>query len=326
MADPSSHSTGSKVLVTGAAGFAGSHLLDLLLGSGSRLVAWRRPGIGAAVQAAYPAVEWLEIELLERHSVHARIAELAPGTIYHLAGAPHVGESWNTSADTLAINVLATDHLLEATRLAGLGSRIVIPSSAYVYRAQDRALTEDDPLESGSPYAFSKIGTELAGMRAARYDGIEVVIARSFNHIGPRQDPAFFASSVARQIATAEAGRAEPVIVVGNLEAQRDFTDVRDTVRAYQDLARLGRPGRIYNVCSGKARPVRELLDGMVALARVPITVKTDPARFRPHDTPLLVGDPTRIRNEVGWEPRIALEQTLQDLLDYWRETVSRTA
>ena len=310
------------MLVTGAAGFAGSHLLDLLVNDGVRLVAWRRPGIGADVQAAYPSVEWLEIELLERETVHARIADLSPDVVYHLAGAPHVGQSWDRSADTLAINVLATDHLLEALRLAGLRSRMVIPSSAYVYRAANRALCEDDGLESSSPYAFSKIGTELAAARAARCDGLAVVVARSFNHIGPRQDPSFFSSGVARQIAMIEAGRMEPVISVGNLEARRDFTDVRDTVRAYRDLARAGRPGGIYNVCSGRAWSMRELLDLMLAEARVPITVRADPARFRPHDTPLLLGDPTRIRTEIGWAPAISMPQTLEDLIGYWRRSV----
>jgi GDP-4-dehydro-6-deoxy-D-mannose reductase len=323
MADSLPQQKRTAVLVTGAAGFAGSHLLDLLLKDGIRVVAWRRPGIGAATQAQYPSIDWSEIELLDRSTVHARIRDLGPGVIYHLAGAPHVGQSWETSADTLAINVLATDHLLEALRLAGLRSRVVIPSSAYVYRAADRALHEDDPLDSSSPYAFSKIGTELAGARAARYDGIEVVLARAFNHIGPRQDPSFFSSSVARQIAMIEAGRAEPVIVVGNLEAKRDFTDVRDTVRAYQALAKRGRPGQVYNVCSGRAYAVRELLDRMLALARGPIAVKTDPARLRAHDTPLLLGDPTRIKAETGWEPVISLQQTLQDLVDFWRHSVS---
>ncbi len=310
------------MLVTGAAGFAGSHLLDLLLQDAARIVAWRRPGIGAEVQAAYPSVEWLEVELLERNTVHARIADLSPDVVYHLAGAPHVGQSWDRSAETLAINVLATTHLLEALRLAGLHSRMVIPSSAYVYRASDRALREEDGLESSSPYAFSKIGTELAAARAARYDGIEVVVSRSFNHIGPRQDPAFFSSSVARQIALIEAGTIPPEIVVGNLEARRDLTDVRDTVRAYRDLARRGRPGAIYNVCSGSAYRMRDLLDLMLAHARRPISVRTDPARFRPHDTPMLLGDPARIRAEVGWAPVISMQQTLLDLIDYWRQSV----
>jgi GDP-4-dehydro-6-deoxy-D-mannose reductase len=307
------------VLVTGAAGFAGSHLLDLLALDDVRVVAWRRPGIGAAVAAMYPDVEWREIELLESDTVRREVAALAPAFIYHLAGAPHVGASWAAAADTLAINVLATHHIFEALRLAGLATRMVVPSSAYVYKPADHPLREDDEIQSANPYALSKIATELAAERAARDMGIPVVVSRSFNHIGPRQDPAFFAATVAKQVADIERGLVPPVIKVGNLESARDFMDVRDTVRAYKALVERGRPGGIYNVCSGRPMRVRALLDGLVALARVPVTVEVDPARFRPNDTPVIVGDPGRLMRELGWAPEIPFEQTLADLLDYWR-------
>ncbi|MEI6669011.1 MAG: GDP-mannose 4,6-dehydratase [Acidobacteriota bacterium] len=313
---------GPTVLVTGAAGFAGSHLLDLLIARECRVVALRRPGVGADVQARYPQVEWREIELLDRVAVRQALAEVSPDTLYHLAGAPHAGQSWGSSTNTLAINVLATHHVLEGIRLARLHTRVIIPSSAYVYRPADRALGEDDPLEPANPYAISKIATELAAKRAAMYDGIPVVVARSFNHLGPRQDASFFGSAVARQVAQIEAGRLDPVIHVGNLDARRDFTDVRDTVRAYLALAERGTPGRVYNVCTGQARVMRELLDGLLAQSRVSVAVQPDPDRFRPNDTPLLLGDPTRINTEVGWTPAISFAQTLQDLLDYWRHSV----
>jgi GDP-4-dehydro-6-deoxy-D-mannose reductase len=314
------------LLVTGAAGFAGSHLLDLLAQDPVRIVAWRRPGIGADVAALYPHIEWREIELLEAATVRAEVAALAPDVVYHLAGAPHVGDSWKTATETLAINVLATHHLLEAIRAAGLRSRVMIPSSAYVYRPADRPLREDDPLQSTSPYALSKIATEMAAGRAARDDGIPVVVSRSFNHIGPRQAPTFFASAVARQVALIECGRLDPVIKVGNLTTERDFTDVRDTVRAYQALAERGAPGAIYNVCSGRPLVVRELLDRLVALSSVPVSVEIDPSRFRPHDAPLIVGDPGRLQRELGWAPRVPLEQTLRDLLAYWRQDSAKPA
>jgi GDP-4-dehydro-6-deoxy-D-mannose reductase len=307
------------ILVTGAAGFAGSHLLDLLGEEAVRVVALRKPGVGADTQAAYPAVAWMEIDVLDRDAMRKAIGELAPEVVYHLAGAPHVGQSWSAATETLSINVMGTHALLEALRLERVPARVVVPSSAYVYRPSDRALTEGDPVEAANPYAISKVATELAVARAAKVDGVQAVVARSFNHIGPRQDPSFFASGVARQVALIEAGRLEPVIRVGNLESRRDFTDVRDTVRAYRALAEHGAPGLAYNVCTGRAYRMRELLDGLVARARVTVTVEPDPERFRPTDTPLLLGDPSLIRRTTGWVPRVPIEQTLQDLLDYWR-------
>lgn len=307
------------ILVTGAAGFAGSHLLDLLAGEDARVVALRKPGIGAETAAAYPAVAWLEIDLLDRDGMRRVVGELAPAVVYHLAGAPHVGQSWSAATETLAVNVMGTHSLFEAIRLEGLASRVVVPSSAYVYRPSDRALTEDDAIEAANPYAVSKVATEIAAARAARVDGIHAVVARSFNHIGPRQDPSFFASGVARQVALIEAGRLEPVIRVGNLESRRDLTDVRDTVRAYRALAERGAPGCAYNVCSGQAYRMRDLLETVVAQSRVTVAIQPDPDRFRPNDTPLLLGDRTRITEATGWEPRVPIEQTLRDLLDYWR-------
>jgi GDP-4-dehydro-6-deoxy-D-mannose reductase len=261
----------------------------------------------------------MEIDLLDRDAMRRTVASTAPAVVYHLAGAPHVGQSGSAATETLAVNVMGTHALLEAVRLECATSRVVVPSSAYIYRPADRALTEDDAVEATNPYAISKVAAELAVMRAARVDGVHAVVARSFNHIGPRQDPSFFASGVARQVALIEAGRPEPVIRVGNLESRRDLTDVRDTVRAYRALAAHGTPGRAYNVCSGHAYRMRDLLDGIVGRARVTVAVEPDPGRFRPNDTPLLLGDPSLIRQATGWQPRLPIEQTLQDLLDYWR-------
>jgi GDP-4-dehydro-6-deoxy-D-mannose reductase len=308
-----------EVLVTGAAGFAGSHLVDHLVGSGSDVVGWHRPGHPPAGDVR--CTRWEAVDLLDAGAVAAGIARLRPAAVYHCAGAAHVGRSWDSTEPTLAANVRGTHYLLQALERAGASARVLVPSSALVYAGADEPLTEAHPLVPNSPYGLSKLAQE---MLAGRSNGpLGVTIARAFNHLGPRQDPQFVASGFARRIADIERGIWEPEISVGNLEARRDLTDVRDTVRAYALILQRGTPGRPYNVCSGRAITIRHLLDLLLARARVPVSVKVDPARYRPNDTPLLVGDPKRLRDELGWSAQIALEQTLDDLLEYWRNRTS---
>jgi GDP-4-dehydro-6-deoxy-D-mannose reductase len=305
----------SEVLVTGAAGFAGSHLIDLLTAGGADLVAWHRPG--GAPPRDVPRTRWEAVNLLERDQVEASIARIRPSIVYHCAGEAHVGRAWESTESTFAINVRGTHHLLQALERSGVDARVLVPGSALVYASAEEALTENHPLKPASPYALSKLAQEMFAGRAN--GAAAVTVARAFNHFGPRQSPFFAASGFARRIADIERGRWQPEISVGNLDARRDLTDVRDTVRAYKLIVERGRPGRPYNVCSGKALAIRELLDLLIAHARVPVTVKVDPARLRPNDTPLLLGDPSRLRNELGWEPQIPIEQTIHDLLEYWR-------
>jgi GDP-4-dehydro-6-deoxy-D-mannose reductase len=308
-----------EVLVTGAAGFAGSHLVDRLVDSGADVVAWHRPG--HAPDRDLRRTRWQAVDLLDGEAVAAAIGRLRPAAVYHCAGAAHVGRSWDSTEPTFAANVRGTHHVLRALERAGVGARVLVPSSALVYAGADEALTEAHPLVPNSPYGLSKLAQE---MLAARSNGpLGVTIARAFNHLGPRQDPQFAASGFARRIADIERGLWEPEISVGNLEARRDLTDVRDTVRAYTLILERGTPGRPYNVCSGRAITIRHLLDLLLARARVPVSVKVDPARYRPNDTPLLVGDPARLRDELGWTAQIPLEQTLDDLLEYWRTRTS---
>jgi GDP-4-dehydro-6-deoxy-D-mannose reductase len=305
--------------VTGAAGFAGSHLLDLLAADSVPFAAWYRPG--GTPPRLRPGIEWRPVDLLDRETVRAELRRSPPDAVYHLAGATHVGRSWVRVEATLAANVRATHHLLDALRVARRSIPVLIPSSAVIYKSADSPLCEDAPVAPASPYAVSKLAQELLGVHAID-DGIEVYIARPFNHIGPRQDPSFAASDFARQIAEIEVGRRPPEIVVGNLEARREATDVRDTVRAYRLVLEHGQPGRPYNVSSGVACSIREVLDRLVARARVPVAVRIDPARLRPNDVPLLVGDSARIRTELGWTPAIPLERTLDDVLEYWRDQI----
>jgi GDP-4-dehydro-6-deoxy-D-mannose reductase len=309
-------------LVTGAAGFAGSHLLDLLTRETDLpLVAWYRPE--GARPLALPGVTWEPVDLLDRTRVHDQLSRLRPAAVYHCAGAAHVGQSWNDTERTFATNLRGMQHLLEGLRRTAEPSRVLLPSSAMVYADADHPLREDDPIKPASPYALSKLAQELL---AADYPGgPEVVIARAFNHIGPRQDPIYSISGFARRIAEIESGHDRPELAVGNLEAQRDVTDVRDTVRAYRLLLERGQPGRVYNVCSGRALSIRALLDMLLARARVPIAVRTDPARYRPNDSPLVVGDPARLRDELGWSPRISIDRTIDDVLGHWRTESRRT-
>jgi GDP-4-dehydro-6-deoxy-D-mannose reductase len=304
------------ILITGAAGFAGSHLVDLLAHGGTDIVAWHRPG-GSPPFAA-PATTWQAVDLLDRDRVRESIAAVRPSAVYHCAGSPHIGKSWNASEPTFATNVRGTHYLLSALDEAGVEARVMLPSSAMVYRPADEPLSEDSPLQPPNPYGLSKLAMELLAQRTAS-DRLIVTIGRPFNHIGPRQDPVFAASGFAKQIAEIESGGRGSELVVGNLDARREVTDVRDTVRAYQTILERGRSARAYNVSSGHAVAIGDILEMLCARASVPIHVRVDPSRFRPNDTPLLVGDSTRLRDELGWTPTVPLTRTLDDLLDFWR-------
>lgn len=273
-----------------------------------------------------PVIGWdrRDFDLLERDVVRAAVLELQPSAIYHCAGAPHVAHSWEDTFRPLASNVLATHHLLDAVRRAGIACRVLIPGSSTVYQSSADTLTEAHPVAPTSPYALSKLAQEQLGARAVVEDGIEVILTRSFNHTGPRQRASFAAPSIARQMAMIEAGRAEPVLRVGNLDARRDVMDVRDTVRAYHLLMQSGRPGVPYNVCTGTAHAIGDLLEGLRRRIKVPVRVEVAPELLRPSDTPIVLGDPTLLRSETGWSPEIPFDRMLDDLLNYWREAVQR--
>jgi GDP-4-dehydro-6-deoxy-D-mannose reductase len=304
------------VLVTGAAGFAGSHVVEAL-GGREEVVGWTHhtPPPQETTQLA----SWRRVDLLNRAEVRNEIARLKPSAVIHCAGAPNVTDSWRDTVTPLSANVLATHHLFDALRRTGTPCRVVVPGSATVYAASTAALTEESPVAPSNPYAVSKLAQEQLAFRAAREDGVEVIVTRSFNHTGPRQSADFAAPNMARQIALIEAGVAEPVIKTGNLDALRDFTDVRDIARAYIVLLRHGATSTLYNVASGTTRVMRSVLDALVARARVNVRVEADPGLMRPSDTPIMLGDATRLRRETGWQPEIPFDRTLDDLLNYWR-------
>jgi GDP-4-dehydro-6-deoxy-D-mannose reductase len=304
------------VLVTGAAGFAGSYVVEALAGR-EDVVGWTHHAPPPHETA--PLASWHRVDLLNHAEVLHEIARLKPSAVIHCAGAPNVIQSWRDTVTPLSANVLATHHLFDALRRSGTSCRVVVPGSATVYAASTAALTEESPVAPANPYAVSKLAQEQLAFRAAREDGVDVIVTRSFNHTGPRQSTAFAAPNMARQIAMIERGVAEPVIRTGNLDAQRDFTDVRDIARAYVALLHQGATSTVYNVASGTTRVMRSVLDALVARARVNVRIETDPGLMRPSDTPVILGDATRLRRETGWRPEIPFDQTLDDLLNYWR-------
>jgi GDP-4-dehydro-6-deoxy-D-mannose reductase len=309
-----------SILVTGAAGFAGSHVVQILAGSGD-VVGWihqAKPPDDIARLAT-----WQRVDLLNPAEVRDAIARVKPSAVIHCAGAPNVAHSWRDTVTPLSINVLGTHRVLDALRRAGVRCRLVLPGSATVYAPSTSPLTEESPIGPSNPYAVSKLAQEQLAMRAAREDGVDVIVTRSFNHTGPRQSAAFAAPNMARQIALIEAGLAEPVIKVGNLDARRDITDVRDMARAYVSLMQKGVPSTVYNASSGVALVMKSVLDALIARARVEVRVEPDPALMRPSDTPVLLGDSTKLRQTTGWRPEIPFEQTLDDLLNYWRGVIT---
>ncbi len=313
-------------LVTGATGFAGSHLVDQLLEAEPAVAAWahqrgrddrriERPERDAS------RVAWHAVDLLDREGVAGAIAELRPSAIYHCAGLAHVGDAWSAPERALRVNVLGTHHLFDAVRRARLDCPVLVTGSALVYKPSTEPLREDNEIGPRDPYGVSKLAQEMLALRESH---VPVFVARPFNHAGPRQAATFVTSSFAQQIAEIEAGVRPPLLKVGNLEARRDITDVRDTVRAYRQILRRGRASRPYNVCSGRAYSVRELLDALVGMSPARIEVTVDPERLRPSDNPVISGDPSRIGGETGWVASTPIDTTLRDLLDYWRRETAR--
>jgi GDP-4-dehydro-6-deoxy-D-mannose reductase len=303
-------------LVTGGTGFAATHLIDLLLRESPTVHAWANPGGKRIPASDGRSILWTAVDVTDREAVRDAIARTRPAVVYHCAGVADVAASWSTPARALKVNALGTHHLIEAVHAAALDCPVLITGSALVYPPSGGPISEESPVGPTSPYGLSKLAQEMV---ATLSSGLRVLIARPFNHAGPAQSDAYVTSSFARQIAEAEAGLSPAVLNVGNLESRRDITDVRDTVRGYRLLVERGTPARPYNVCSGQAYRVRDLLDVLVGMSRVKLEIRQDPSRMRPSDNPVVLGDNRRIRDEVGWTPQIPIEQTLADLLDYWR-------
>jgi GDP-4-dehydro-6-deoxy-D-mannose reductase len=294
-----------RVLITGASGFAGRHVLAAVAAAGHEPV-----GLGGPHDAA-PSLDMLDAE-----AVRETVAASGADAIIHLAGQAFVPPSIAAPLATLAVNATGTAHVLEAVRAAGRPIRTLVVSSAEVYgkqRPERMPLDESVPLRPENPYAASKVAAETYAEVWARLYGLDVVVARPFNHIGPGQDARFVVPSFARQLAEIAAG-APPLLSVGNLSAQRDFLDVRDVAGAYVALLANGRSGSVYNVCSGHAVAIQEVLRQLITIARVPVEIRDDPDRLRPSDIPVLCGDATKLRAETGWAPQYTLAASLRDI------------
>ena len=314
-----------RVLITGVTGFVGPYLAaELAAEPEVELFGMALDAGGAQAGGALPSgITILLGDVTDDASIRTVLEEARPDVVFHLAGASSGAAAWHRPVACYEVNAVGTLRLLEGIRRLGLAATTVVASSGEVYGSADdeaHPLTEDSPLRPLSPYAASKASQDLVAAQYPRAYGMRVIRLRLFNHTGPRHPEQFVASSFARQIARIERGLQEPVLEVGNLDARRDFVDVRDVARAYRLAVRSDVTGDVFNVCSGRAVSIRRILELLLGLARCEVVVHPDPERMRPADIPLLIGDPRRFREATGWVPEIPLEQTLSDLLDWWRD------
>ena len=318
-----------RVLVTGAGGFVGGHVADFL--------ADQRPGAevfgivrrGGSDRLRSRGVTVLTADLEDAPATDAVIDEVRPDRVLHLAGQSSVHRSWENPAATLRANVHGLLNVLEALRRRSLTPRVLVVGSAEEYgavQAERLPVVERTRLQPASPYAVSKVAQAYLARQYFLSHGVPVICTRTFHHTGPGRGEAFAESSFARQIAEIEAGRQPPVISVGNLDAVRDFTDVRDVVRAYWLLLEKGRAGETYNVCSGQGIAIGDVLQELLNVAGAAIEVRRDPERMRPSDIPAIIGNPKKLRDATGWVPEIPLRQTLGDLLAQWRRDAPAVA
>ncbi len=316
-----------RILITGITGFVGSHLTEFLLAQDGIEVfgtlRWRSKTDN--IEHLRDRIKLYECDLRDAASIRHVISTVKPERIFHLAAQSFVPMSWSAPSETMTTNTVGQINLFEAVRECGLNPQIQIAGSSEEYGLvlpNELPLVETSPLRPLSPYAVSKVAQDLLGYQYARSYQMPIVRTRAFNHTGPRRGEVFATSNFSKQIALIEAGIQESVIHVGNLDARRDFTDVRDITRGYWLALEKGEPGEVYNLCSGKDVTIREVLDILLGFSRQKISVQADPQRMRPSDVMILRGDCTKFRKQTGWNPTIPLTKTLEDLLNYWRTKI----
>jgi GDP-4-dehydro-6-deoxy-D-mannose reductase len=314
-----------RALITGVAGFVGGHLAEAIQAE-TNWQAWGTILDAADRLSVVPGVTAIQTDLRDPAATRSLVEQVRPDFVFHLAGQAYVPLSWKDPWGTYETNIRSQLNLLEAISAVNPAARIVAVASNEVYglaREQDLPLDEASPLRPNSPYAVSKLAQDFMGLQYFLDRQLPVIRVRPFNHIGPRQNERFVAPSFAKQIAEIERGLRPPVLKLGNMSASRDFTDVRDIVHAYILAVQKGESGEVYNIGSGRARSVREMLDVMLAASAVKITEETDPAKFRPSDVPISYCDPTKFKRQTGWEPRLSFEQTCLDILNDWRRRIA---
>jgi len=319
-----------RVLITGITGMAGSHLADYLLSLPEEVEVhgtfrWRSRMEN--VDHLRGRVNLIQCELTDFSNTVKALQTSRPDFIFHLAAQSYVLASWSSPTATMLENPRMQINLFEAMLMLGIDCPIQVALSSEEYGMvypDEVPINEDNPLRPLSPYAVSKVTQDMMAYQYYMSHGLKTIRTRTFNHEGPRRGDVFVTSNFARQIAMIEAGKQEPVIYVGNLEAQRDWSDVRDVARAYWLAVNKCVPGEVYVIASGKCRTVQEMLDMLLAMSTVRVEIRQDPARMRPSDVMVLLGDASKFKAQTGWEVTIPLEQTLADLLNHWREEVRR--
>ncbi len=316
-----------KVLITGISGFAGSHLAEYFLAEGKHeifgTIKWRSDRQN--ISHIQDRIHLLECDIKDAFAMKTIITEIKPEQIFHLAAQSYVSFSWRAPQETLITNIIGELNLFEAVRQVKIDPLIHIAGSSEEYGMvvpEELPITEANALRPLSPYGVSKVTQDLLGYQYFKSYGLKIIRTRAFNHTGPRRGTVFATSNFAKQIVEIEKNKRDPVIYVGNLEAVRDFTDVRDAVRAYALTLERGDPGEVYNIASGKGIKIRDMLDMLVALSNADLKIEQDPTRLRPSDVELLIGSSEKFQKKTGWKPEIPFDKTMKDLLDYWREKI----
>lgn len=318
-----------RILITGITGFAGGHLATQLAKDKNLTLYGVVRNASGLLPSLQSKVTCFTGNLLSEAFVSEVLTETKPDVIYHLAGQAFVPQAWAAPWETIKLNVLPQLHLFKGLVALNLRPRFLSVTSSKVYGeaiSDSMPLKETIPLRPDHPYGLSKATQDLMAQQYYLSHQIPTIRARSFNHVGPRQNPNFVSAEFAKQIAQAEKGLRPPLVRVGNLTPARDFSDVRDVVKAYIALVERGQAGHAYNVGSGNAVVIQTILDHLISLSHIKITVEQDPAKMRPVDYPISYGDISKIKADTGWQPEIPLKQSLEDILEYWREETSKEA